>query len=541
MNRAASRVAAALAGLLVLATPACSGSVLDPEPSVTPVTLSSTVLAAPRPDVPTLAWGPSVVDMAAAQAQASALPLDVAAGQVIVAQWNSPDAGGAAELVRSQHLAGLILMGGAMQNREQVAGVSAAVTAAGAEDGRTWPAIVSVDQEGGPVSRLRGLVPDLPAFMAAGSSTDLDSVTSAYAAQAADLRALGFTVDWAPDADLTVGAVDTTIGVRSPGSDPARGGAAVAAAVDGFLEGGVVPAIKHFPGHGSVGTDSHQGLPVQGQSVAELEQRDLVPFGTAIDAGAPMVMLGHIEVPAWGGGPATTQPAAYAYLRNDLGFSGVAVTDAMNMAAVADAYPSGKAEVAALAAGADLILFPRDPAVARQAIVDAVTSGEVPRARLDEAVARVSLMMTRQAALAADAAAPSAGEYARAAAAQWATVATPDCGGALVGSSVSISGGFASEREALAAALAEHGIGTGGGTSVLLLGSAGTPGTADVVVAMNAPWGLQKSSARTYVGLYGRSHEALAGLADVLAGAATPGGDWTVPGLPQSCASKATG
>jgi len=541
VSRAASWVAAALVGLLVGVTPGCSRDGGDPDSASRQVTLSSIPLIAPRPDAPTLAWGPTVVDLAVAQARAAELPLEVAAGQVMVAQWSSTDAGAAAELVRSQHLAGVIVMGGAVQSREQVAELTAAVTAAGAEDGRSWPAIVSVDQEGGPVARLGGLVPTLPAFMAAGSSTNLDAVTAAYSAQAADLRGLGFTVDWAPDADLTMGAADTTIGVRSPGYDPARGGETVKAAIAGFLDGGVLPSVKHFPGHGSVTTDSHQGLPVQGASVAELEQRDLVPFAAAIDAGVPMVMLGHIEVPEWGAGPVTTQPAAYEYLRDELGFTGVAATDAMNMAAVADAYPSGQAEVAALAAGADLIVFPRDAAVARQAIVDAVTSGQVPRERLDEAVARVSQMMTTQAALSADATVPASTDYARVAAGAWATVATPECGGALVGASVSVSGGFDHERAVLEAALAEHGIGAGGGTTVLLLGSATGSGAADVVVAMNAPWGLPQSTATTYVGLYGRSDEALTGLADVLAGVATPGGDWSVPGMPQSCAARAAG
>lgn len=538
MRRLPAPLALALVGLTVVAA-GCAGDRGAPNEPTRDVTITGPVDRAPRAPVPHLAWGPSVIDAAEALTRASALDLDVAAGQVLVASWNSPDAAGAAALVRDQHLAGVILMGGAIQSRSQVTALAQAVQDAAAEDGRSWPAIVSTDQEGGPVARLSGLVPTLPAFMAAGSSSDGASVVAAYTAQAQDMAALGFTVDWAPDADVTIGARDTAIGVRSAGSDPARAAVAVDAAVAGTVAGGVMPAIKHFPGHGSVTTDSHTGLPVQSASVAALAERDLAPFASAIRGGAPMVMLGHIEVPEWGPHPATTTPAAYDYLRGDLGFTGVAVTDAMNMEAVTGQYAPGDAEVAAMAAGADLLLMPRDPALARQAIVDAVTDGTLPRARLDEAVARVSLLMDWQRTAAERAAtlAPPDADFARRAAAEWATVSSPDCGGRLVGDSVTISGGWSSERQALADALAAHGVRQGGGTTVRLLGSATGTGTADVVVAMDAPWGLGASSARTYVGLYGRSDDALRGLADVLVGAVPPGGAWAVGGMGVACAS----
>lgn len=498
---------------------------------------------APRQAVQTLAWGPSVIDYARALADARKLPLDVAAGQVIVASVSSPDPASAASLVRDQHLAGVILMGGSIADADQVRALAAAVQSAAAEDGRRWPAIVSTDQEGGPVARLGSLVPELPALMAAGSIPDKGEVTSTYRAAAQSMRELGITVDWAPDADVTVGIADPVIRVRSAGSDPVRVADTVVAAVRGFVDGGVVPALKHFPGHGSVTTDSHQALPVQSATVEQLENTDLVPFASAIDAGAPVVMMGHIAVSEWGGGPSTLSPEAYAYVRGQLRFTGVMATDALNMRAVTDGYASGDSEVAALAAGADLLLMPRDPAGAREAIVAAVDSGAVSRDRLDQAVARVSLMMLWQEgiAVAADSASigPSVGDgYARAFAASAATVAASSCGGPYVGSSVTIEGGWPAERQALADALAGHGISTGGGTTILLLGSATGSGSADVVVAMDGPWGLAGSSANVYVGLYGRSDDALAGLADVLAGAVAPTGRWAVPGMPGACGAS---
>ncbi|NYI40668.1 glycoside hydrolase family 3 N-terminal domain-containing protein [Demequina lutea] len=487
-----------------------------------------------------LAWGPSVVDYADAVATASDLPLDVAAGQVIVATVSSPDPATAASLVSAQHLAGVILMGGAITDASQVGALAAAVQAAAAEDGRSWPAVVSTDQEGGPVSRLSGVIPGLPAFMAAGSIPDKTVVANAYESAARDMRALGVNVDWAPDADVTVGLADPTIRVRSAGSDPARVADTVDAAVKGLLAGGVIPAIKHFPGHGSVTTDSHVSVPVQTATVAQLETADLVPFAQAIADGAPVVMMGHIAVAEWGGVPATVSPRAYAYVRKSLGFTGVVVTDALNMGAITDSFAPGDSEVAALAAGADLLLMPRDPAAARQAIIAAVQNGTLSRDRLDEAVARVSSLMTLQQrrAEASDTKtveSNSGANYARAFAASAATVSAASCTGPYVGSSVTIRGGWPGERQALADALAGYGITTGGGTTILLLGSATGSGRADVVVAMDGPWGLPKSTASVYVGLYGRSNEALAGLADVLAGAVTPTGQWAVAGMPPAC------
>ena len=509
---------------------------------MTVIPISAPVDRAPGSAVSDMTWGPSVIDYASALTAARALPLDVAAGQVIVATVSGPDPSAAAALVGSEHLAGVILMGGAITDASQVEALAAAVQAAAQVDGRGWPAIVSTDQEGGPVSRLSGVIPDLPAFMAAGSIPDKGAVERAFAAAAIDMRAIGVNVDWAPDADITVGVADPTIRVRSAGSDPARVGETVSASVNGLVAGGVMPAIKHFPGHGSVTTDSHRGVPIQTAAVAQLETVDLVPFAVAIRNGAPVVMMGHIVVPEWGDMPATVSPQAYAYLRQSLGFTGVAVTDAMNMRGIADAYAAGDSEVAALAAGADLLLMPRDAAVARQAIISAVQDGTLPRERLDEAVARVSSLMVlqqrRAATSDAEGADPAVGsDYARAFAASATTVSAASCTGPFVGSSVTISGGLEGERRALADALAGYGITTGGGTTIRLLGSATGTGRADVVVAMDGPWGLPGSTADVYVGLYGRSDEALGGLADVLVGAVAPSGEWAVGGMPPACGS----
>lgn len=160
--------------------------------------------------------------------------------------------------------------------------LTAAVEEAGGE--RDWPVVVSVDHEGGPVARLAPVLPGLPAFMAAGSAWDKSVVRETYARTGADMVGLGFTMNFAPLADVSIGLGDPVIRSRSAGPDTENVARTVVAAVDGYVAGGVIPTVKHFPGHGSVTTDSHVALPVQRASVAELAERDLVPFERAVQA-----------------------------------------------------------------------------------------------------------------------------------------------------------------------------------------------------------------------------------------------------------------
>ena len=347
--------------------------------------------AAPAADVPNprTDWGPTLATVTRARAAVAAMPVEVLAGQVLVAAYPGTDPGAAAALVAGYHLAGVILMGDNVASLDQVRATSAAVQAAAAADGRAWPAIVAIDEEGGRVSRLRGLLPDLPAFAAFGAAGDDTATRERFARLGADLAGLGITMDFAPVADVTVGAADPTIGDRSASADPAVAARTVVAAGRGLLDGGTVPVLKHFPGHGSVTADSHVGLPVQPAGIHQLAARDLVPFAAAVDAGAPVVMMGHLDVVQLDPGvPSSLSPAAYRLLRENLGFDGVAVTDALDMGAVPVGTP-GEEVARALAAGADLVLKPRDVGAAHAAVVAAVQTGALPRERLEEAATRV--------------------------------------------------------------------------------------------------------------------------------------------------------
>lgn len=367
--------------------------------------------APPRPPAATAAetpprvhpWGPTPQEVAAATAEAAAMSPEEVAGQVIVGRLYSPDPAQAAALVRDLHLAGVMLTGQAVAGLDQVSALAAAVEVAAS--GRDWPAIVSTDNEGGTVQRMSsrtGPWTTFPAFAVAGQVRDPAVVTEAYAAMGRELRASGVTVNWAPVADVTVPGQDVTIGSRAAGEDPAAVARTAVAAAEGLLAGGVLPAVKHFPGHGSLTADSHVGLPAYAGTPADLRERDLPPFATAVEAGVPMVMTAHVVVPAWDPDrPASLAPEAYRVLREDLGFGGVAVTDSLGMGGVTGVGDPGAVAVAALVAGADLLLNPADNRAAHGAVVAALEDGTLPRARVDEAAGRVIALMRHQAELAA--------------------------------------------------------------------------------------------------------------------------------------------
>ncbi|MET3809555.1 glycoside hydrolase family 3 N-terminal domain-containing protein [Arthrobacter sp. UYEF3] len=334
---------------------------------------------------------------------------------------------------------------------------------------------------------------------------------------------LGDNVRATPYGQVTMGPADPTIGSRSISGSADTAAEFGAAFSRGMLDSGVLPAAKHFPGHGSVTVNSHEGLPVQSASLEQLRAKDLKPFQAAIDAGLPMVMTGHIAVPALQPGvPASVSKAAYAELRR-MGFKGVAVTDAMNMGAIERQFPDDAAAPLALAAGADLVLMPASVETAHAAIVSAVRSGSLPAARLDEVAQRVATMqLWRARSHPPEGRASGSGAALSEKVSQEAiTVVAGPCRGPIVPASVRVSGGTEQDRARFAAAAKEAGVGIGNGPLVTLIGYGGSPAAADVAVALDAPWPLEKSAAPAKIALYGRSQEAFDVLLAVLAGRAT--------------------
>ena len=251
--------------------------------------------------------------------------------------------------------------------------------------------LVTVDEEGGRVSRLRGVLGPTPPARTLGQQP-LHQITESAASRGARLRDLGFDLSFAPVVDADSGPSGSAIGDRSFAATPAEAGSRAAAFAAGLRRSGIVPTAKHFPGQGGL-ADSHDGRVLSPTGREELERLAAVAFRPSFEAGVPAVMMSHVVFPALGPRPASLEPAAYRLLRS-LGFTGVAVTDALGMGAITDQWSIPQAAAMAVAAGADLVLANQgDQARAmRDAIVAAVRAGQLPEARLDEAVARVTAL-----------------------------------------------------------------------------------------------------------------------------------------------------
>lgn len=479
-------------------------------------------------------WGPTRAELRRAARLADDLTLRELAGQVIVAEYDGQ--GSPSALVNDLHLGGVIVMGDNIGSTDGLRRSNQALRRAVRRSGRQWPVFIGVDQEGGIVERVKGAATRFPSFMSAGAARDTRLTRRAAAASGGELADLGFTVVFAPDGDVTSGPADPTIGSRSAGSDPGLVARQMNAAVDGYLSAGVVPVIKHFPGHGSVPADSHVELPVQDRSLARLRKSDLVPFRAGVERGVPAVMVAHIDVRAVDPGQPSTlsEPVVDGLLRRDLGFRGLVVTDALNMAAVADRFSSAEAAVRALAAGNDVVLMPPDPVAARDGIVTAVREGRLDRARLEQAAARqIALLLhqqTRRAGRPAASGRPgSGGEASYRLSAGAATIVSGPCRRRLVGEAVRATG----PQDAVArfyAAARRAGLRTGAGTSVALVGYGGAGASADVVVTLDTPYPLGRSSARVArIAMYGDTPGAMRALVDVLLGRARAPGRLPVP------------
>ncbi len=260
-------------------------------------------------------------------------------------------------------------------------------------------AVVAVDEEGGDVTRLHALTgsPVLgPAAL--GAADDLDLTRATGHAIGTELAAVGIDLDLGPVADVNTNPSNPVIGTRSFGADPERSAAHVAAWVAGLQAAGVAACAKHFPGHGDTAQDSHLELPTVDAPLDVLEKRELVPFVAAVRAGIASVMTSHIVVPALDPElPATLSAPVLGLLRDRMGYGGVIVSDALDMAGACAGRGIPEAAVLSLAAGADLLCIgaDKDAGLVRDiqaAIVAAVRAGRMPEERLRDAVDRIARM-----------------------------------------------------------------------------------------------------------------------------------------------------
>ena len=295
----------------------------------------------------------------------------------------------------SRGLAGVTLFGPNIAAPEQVAELTAALRSAS-----SVPAdpVIAIDEEGGDVTRVAYADGSpYPGNAALGAVNDTALTRSVYQAIGTDLAALGINFNLAPCADVLGTADSPAVGTRSFGADTDLVSRHTAAAVAGLQSAGVAACTKHFPGHGRTGTDTHLGIATIEGGLAELRLRDLPPFMAAIAAGTIAIMPSHLRVPELTGDlPATVSAAALSgLLRGELGFTGVIVSDALEMRATRDLFGMPRAAALAVAAGTDLLCLGRDSLqdeylAVRSALVDAVRDGTIAGERLEEAADRVA-------------------------------------------------------------------------------------------------------------------------------------------------------
>lgn len=290
-----------------------------------------------------------------------------------------------------QGLAGYTLFGYNIVDHTQVAALSAQLRAARPNS------ILAIDEEGGDVTRLAHMTGSpYPGNAALGAIGDLDLTRRVYQAIGTELAEAGLNLNLAPTVDVNTATDNPIIGTRSFGDDPIKVAGHAAAAVVGLQQAGVAACAKHFPGHGATTADSHLELPTVDVTPSVLRQRELPPFAAVVAADAKAIMTAHIRVPAFtGDDPATFNSSLLVdLLRGELGFTGAIVTDALEMKGASRSAGSiERAAIRALQAGADLLCIGADVELelierVAASIVDALQTGELKLARVEEAAAR---------------------------------------------------------------------------------------------------------------------------------------------------------
>jgi beta-N-acetylhexosaminidase len=331
-------------------------------------------------------------------------PADVAANQAMY----GPAIGNADQLIARYKLGGIVYFRWTNNLNEpaQIARLSNGIQRAALGQPARIPMLIATDQEHGVVSRVWAPATEFPGNMALGATRRPADAYTAHRVTAKELSALGINQNYAPVADVNINPLNPVIGVRSFGESPDLVSQMTAAAVVGTERVKVSSTLKHFPGHGDTVTDSHTGVPWIFHTREQWEEIDAPPFRAGIAAGADMVMTAHVIMPELqsdcdvvsqeGCDPATLdREILTGLLREELGYRGVVVTDALNMAGVREKYGDERIPVLALKAGADMPMMVDTETdtvsldVAYNAVLKAVRSGELTEERIDESVYRV--------------------------------------------------------------------------------------------------------------------------------------------------------
>ncbi len=333
----------------------------------------------------------------------SSMSLEEKIGQMMLVAFKGPAMSPELkDMIEKRHVGGVILYSswGNVTDIRQVAALNASIQARAAGTKHGVGLFIGVDQEGGPVNRLREGVTVFPSQMAVAATGNREHARAMAAVTASELQTLGFNLNFVPVADVNSNPDNPIIGIRAFSSDPNIVSRLTSVMVGEYVRSRMVCTPKHFPGHGDTDVDSHLGLPVSNHDKRTLERVDFAPFRAAFQANAPAVMTAHVEVPALEPSkdlPATLSPRILGdVLRKEMRFGGLIVTDSLGMGALSKGVGTVRAAVMAAKAGADVLLFgadighePAQQVEAFDALVAAAKSGELPAARIDEAVRRI--------------------------------------------------------------------------------------------------------------------------------------------------------
>lgn len=299
-------------------------------------------------------------------------------------------------LIHHYHIGGIILFSRNIGTPEEVLILTRTLQKEAKNAGYTYPLLICIDQENGVVRRLGEGATIFPGAMAQGATHNPDNAYTIGVATGKELKALGINWNLAPVLDVNNNSDNPVIGVRSFGESPEQVALFGKASMQGMQRAGVATTLKHFPGHGDTHVDSHLDLPVINHDIDRLEKMEFIPFQQCIDAGADVIMAAHIYFPALEkekGIPATLSKNVLTHLlREKLGFNGVITTDCMEMNAISKTIGTEKGAVAALKAGADLVMvshtYERQIGAIKE-VVSAMERGELDERNIKTSMERV--------------------------------------------------------------------------------------------------------------------------------------------------------
>lgn len=299
-----------------------------------------------------------------------------------------------AEFIVKNNIGGVILFARNIETPEQVHALCSSIQSLRHKMKDKAPLFISVDQEGGRVARMKTPFTQWPPLSTVGN-LDSTSVAFRFALDmAAELRAVGINLDFAPCVDVLTNPKNAVIGDRSLSSDPEKVAKLASALVRGYIKGGIIPCAKHFPGHGNTLLDSHEALPVEDVDVERLKSIELVPFKKVFRARLDLVMTAHIKYthldPEW---PATlSEIILQKLLREELRYRGLVISDDLDMKALANNYSESEIPVRAFQAGCDILLYCNNfdkPQVALDALEKASKDHKISAKRVEESFNRV--------------------------------------------------------------------------------------------------------------------------------------------------------